>query len=98
MLESIIREVIVKHLLDNNLLTTKQFGFIKGRSTQLQLLTFLDEVFNSLDADPDRGAVDTIYLDYSKAFDTVPLRRLLHNTVHRQADIWQKTHFLQSLD
>ena len=78
MLESIIREVVVKHLLDNNLLTTKQFGFIKGRSTQLQLLTFLDEVFSSLDADPDGGAVDTIYLDYSKAFDTVPLRRLLH--------------------
>ena len=78
LLEGIIREAVVKHLLDNNLLTTKQFGFLKGRSTQLQLLTFLDHVATSLEADPEGGAVDTIYLDYMKAFDTVPLRRLLH--------------------
>ena len=66
------------HLLNHNLLSNKQFGFLKGRSTQLQLLTFLDYVATSLEADPDGGAVDTIYLDYQKAFDTVPLRRLLH--------------------
>jgi len=28
----------MKHLLDNNLLSNKQYGFIKGRSTMLQLL------------------------------------------------------------
>ena len=58
----------------NNLLSNKQFGFIGGRSTTFQLLTFLDECVKTL---PRGDTVDTVYLDFSKAFDTVPHRRLV---------------------
>ena len=67
LLESIIREDLVKHLLEHNLLTNKQFGFIKGRSTQLQLLTFLDKIATSLAEgypSPPPQSIDAIYLDY----------------------------------
>ena len=60
------------------MLSTRQFGFIKGRSTTLQLLTYLDEVAEFLAQGKARGAVDVVYLDYQKAFDTVPHRRLIH--------------------
>ena len=40
-----------------------------------KLLTFLDQAATHLVAG---GAVDTIYLDYQKAFDTVPHKRLLY--------------------
>ena len=73
-LESVVREAVLDHLCRNNLLSNKQFGFIGGRSTILQLLTFLDECVETL----ARGdTVDTVYLDFSKAFDTVPHRRLI---------------------
>jgi len=36
--ESLIRDHIMSYLLENDLLSTKQYGFIKGWSTMLQLL------------------------------------------------------------
>ncbi|MEW8546049.1 MAG: hypothetical protein AB2693_21205 [Candidatus Thiodiazotropha sp.] len=51
-----------------------QHGFIKGKSCVTQLLEFIEEVTESI----DRGdEVDVIYLDFYKAFDKVPHRRLL---------------------
>jgi len=37
-IESMIRDNILKHMFDNNLFSSKQYGFIKGRSMSLQLL------------------------------------------------------------
>jgi len=37
-MEAIIRDKILSHFKVNMLFTDKQFGFIKGRSTTLQLL------------------------------------------------------------
>ena len=54
-LEDLVREEVVSHLITNNLLTKRQFGFIKGRSTVLQLLTFIDEAARSLAAGGGRG-------------------------------------------
>ena len=73
-METFIRDHIVSHLLENNLLSKKQFGFITGRSTSLQLLHYLDECLSTT---AKGGVVDAIYLDFAKAFDTVPHRRLL---------------------
>ena len=74
LLEQIIRKHIVNHMNSNNLFTPKQFGFISGRSTVLQLLSVLDKWTEAL----DRGEeIDCIYMDFSKAFDTVPHRRLV---------------------
>ena len=42
-MEKLVREIIVKHMSANKLFSNKQFGFISGRSTTLQLLQVMDE-------------------------------------------------------
>ena len=74
LLEKIIRHVIVQHLTIHNLLSDCQFGFRKNRNTVIQLLSVLEDWTEALDKDLQ---VDTIYLDFKKAFDSVPHRRLL---------------------
>ena len=74
LMESFIRDKIMKHLVDNNLLSSKQHGFISGRSTVTQLLNYLDICAQHI---ASGNVVDTIYLDFEKAFDTVPHLRLL---------------------
>ena len=73
-MERFIKEEIMNHVTNNKLLSTKQYGFISGRSTTTQLLRYLDECINNI---VDGGVLDTIYLDFAKAFDTIPHRRLL---------------------
>ena len=48
-LESIIREQIIKHMWDQKLVCDKQSGFISGRLTVLQLLVVLDKWTEILD-------------------------------------------------
>ena len=73
-IEKIIRDEIVTHMKTNNLFSDKQFGFISGRSTVLQLLHVLDKWTKSI----NKGhSSDVIYMDHQEAFDTVPHRRLL---------------------
>ena len=51
-----------------------QFGFLKGRSTSLQWLNIMNDWTSSI----ENGTFnDCIYLDYQKAFDTVPHNRLI---------------------
>ena len=57
-----------------SLLSEFQFGFVKGRSTSLQLLKILNDWTESIE---NGKFSDCIYLDYQKAFDTVPHQRLL---------------------
>jgi hypothetical protein len=74
LLESIIEEEITKHLTENSLINESQHGFMKGRSCATNLIEFMEVVTKAV----DRGeAVDIFYLDFSKAFDTVPKERLL---------------------
>ena len=64
----------MSHLIDNNLITRHQYGFIPGRSTTTQLLNYLNDCIETL---AEGNVTDTIYFDFSKAFDTVPHQRLL---------------------
>ena len=64
----------MRHMTINKLLSSKQYGFISGRSTITQLLKYLE----SFDKFVNGEVIDTIYLDFAKAFGTVPHRRLLH--------------------
>ena len=73
-MESIVREHIIKYMQVNKLFSPNQYGFITGRSTVLQLLTVLDKWSEALDMGL---SVDCIYMDFQKAFDTVPHRRLI---------------------
>ena len=72
--ETFIRDTLCSHLSKNNLLSSDQFGFCKGRSCVTQLLSTLYDWFAFLDLNIP---VDAIYLDFRKAFDTVPHKRLL---------------------
>jgi hypothetical protein len=42
-LEAMVRDHIMHHMLSQNLFTEKQFGFIPGRSTVFQLLPVLEK-------------------------------------------------------
>lgn len=74
-LESIIRDAIIKHMNDNNMFSPKQFGFLSKRSTVLQLIRVLDIWSEILE---QGGSIDAIYMDFMKAFDKVPHRRLVY--------------------
>ena len=67
-------DAVIEHLDSNNLLWDRQQGFVQGRSGSTQLLACLDIWSRTLD---ERGSLDAIYLDFQKAFDTVPHKRLL---------------------
>ena len=69
-----IKHSIVKHMEENNLLSKNQHGFLKGRSTTTQLLSYLTECVEIVS---DGGIVDAICFDFAKAFDSVPHQRLL---------------------
>ena len=72
--ETFLRDALCSHLLTNKLLSPHQFGFCKGRSCTTQLLVTINDWLFYLD---QNIPVDAIYLDFRKAFDTVPLKRLL---------------------
>lgn len=74
LMEKLIRNALLRHLIDNELLSSYQHGFVQGRSCMTQLLQVLDKWSEILD---EGGSVDVIYLDLAKAFDTVPHQRLL---------------------
>ena len=74
-MERIIRDELVDHMNRKNLFCIlDQQGFIKGKSYVTQLLEFMEDITEAIDQGHE---VDVIYLDYSKAFDKVPHKRLL---------------------
>ena len=75
MLESILRDKISVFLTQHNVITTHQHGFVQGRSCLSNLLRSLEDWTFSLD---NGHGVDVVFLDFQKAFDTVPYHRLLH--------------------
>ena len=62
------------HMVENQLLTKCQHGFINGRSCVTQLLGVLDKWTEALDMGNN---MDAVYLDFAKAFDSVPHHRLM---------------------
>jgi hypothetical protein len=74
LMESIIRDNLMAHFLDNGLFSKRQFGFLKRRSTVTQLLQILDDWTDRLELG---GRIDVVYTDLEKAFDKVPHRRLI---------------------
>jgi hypothetical protein len=74
-MEKIVKSSIINYIDANNILSERQYGFVPGRSTTLQLLKVTEHWTDILDKG---GAVDVIYLDFKKAFDSVPHYRLLH--------------------
>jgi hypothetical protein len=70
--ESIVKDRLMNHLLENRLVIgDSQHGFMPGKSCTTNLVEFMDFVTEAV----DKGkSVDIFYLDFSKAFDKVPPR------------------------
>ena len=67
-MEKCIYNELTVYLEKNNLLSSRQFGFRNGKSTELAATLFFDDVHRAM----DRGELTgTIFIDLSKAFDTV---------------------------
>jgi len=64
-MESIIKGNILRHILDSNLVSPFQDGFLPGRSCSTQLLNIMDHFAKALDKG---NCVDVINLDFQKAF------------------------------
>lgn len=78
-MERIIANDLVNFTLTNKIIPDTQHGFLPRRSTTTNLLSCLNSWTSSI----DKGqSVDVFYLDFSKAFDRVPKRRLLHKLEH----------------
>ena len=78
-MESIIKDDIYAYMVSNKLLTNLQHGFVPGKSCQSNLLLMLNFLTESIENETD---TDLVYLDFAKAFDSVPHNRLickLHN-------------------
>jgi len=73
-MERFILSGLTRHVKDSQGIRPSQRGFVKDRSCLTNLISFCDQVTRLV----DKGkAVDVIYLDFSKAFDTAPHSILL---------------------
>ena len=74
-LEKYVQSHVFSYLMENNLLTTAQSGFIPQDSTVYQLTSIYDDFCKFLD---DKTTAQVIFFDISKAFDKVWHRALLY--------------------
>ena len=64
---------MMQYLLSNSLLASQQHGFVPKKACVTKLLEAVDIVTSELASE---CPVDLVYLDFAKAFDTVPHKRL----------------------
>ncbi|CAM4613984.1 unnamed protein product, partial [Lepidochelys kempii] len=67
-MEQVLKESILKHSEERKVIRNSQHGFTKGKSCLTNLIAFYDEITGSVG---EGKAVDVLFLDFSKAFDTV---------------------------
>ena len=78
-LEKVILKQLIEYFTDNNILYTSQYGFRKKRSTEHAILELTDTILKHMD---QNVTPTTIFLDLSKAFDTLDHHILLHKLKH----------------
>ena len=74
LMESIVRDQIVEHMVTNKIFSKKQHGFVPLRDCMSNLITCMELWTTMIEAG---DAVDVLYTDFSKAFDSVPHQRLM---------------------
>ena len=84
----------MRHLDVHKILHDAQHGFRKRRSCESQLILTVQDLAKNID---NRGQTDLILLDFSKAFDKVPHKRLLYKINYygvRNSTLWWIGDFL----
>ncbi|KAJ7409653.1 RNA-directed DNA polymerase from mobile element jockey-like protein [Willisornis vidua] len=91
-MEQIVLTTITQNLQDGQGLRPSQYRFRKGRSCLTNLITFYDQVTHLVD---EGKAVDVVYLDFSKAFDTfshnILLEKLVAHGLDKRTLCWVKS-------
>ena len=84
--EQIISGAIMDQLKVNQEIRASQHGLTNGRSYLTNLISFYDKVTHLVD---EGKVIGVVYLDFSKAFDTVP-----HNILRRSwlPMVWMSVH------
>ena len=78
-MEHILYSNIINHLDENNILTDMQHGFRKNHSCESQLLLSVNDFAINMN---NGEQIDSILLDFSKAFDKVNHRKLCQKLHH----------------
>ena len=91
-MESCIREGLIEHLYEHQLLQPSQHGFMSNKSCLTNLLELLEDVTKYID---DGHPVDIIYLDFAKAFDKVP-HKLLIEKLRKKGIIGQLSDWIEN--
>ena len=78
-MEHIVFHHIMGHLDTHHVLVDYQHGFRRGHSCETQLITVIEQLARNLDSSMQ---TDLLLLDFSKAFDAVPRKRLLMKLEH----------------
>jgi len=73
--ERVLKQQMLAYLLENNLITRQQSGFLSKCSTCTQLLDSVNDWTLTV---RDRRSVDVIYFDFAEAFDSVSRPKLVH--------------------
>ncbi|PKU45836.1 rna-directed dna polymerase from mobile element jockey-like [Limosa lapponica baueri] len=94
-MERIILSEVSQQAQDSKGIRTSQHGFMKRRSCLTNLISFYDHGTRLLNAGK---AVDVIYLDFGKVFDTVPhsvlLEKLANHGIDKCTLHWVKTSWM----
>ena len=75
-LERIIADCVMLYLVKNNIVTTKQHGFMKGKSFTTNLLEYLDVLTNH---NFNGKAVDVLYTDFKKLWTVFLMENYVQN-------------------
>ncbi len=78
-LERLMFNRLIKHLIENDILFPYQFGFRKGYSTTLALAEITQNIYENL---MKKQTTCGVFLDLSKAFDTIDHRILMKKLHH----------------
>uniref|UniRef100_A0A914YHH1 Reverse transcriptase domain-containing protein n=1 Tax=Panagrolaimus superbus TaxID=310955 RepID=A0A914YHH1_9BILA len=72
--ERVLKIYILQHLKEINFLPKQQFGFRNGYSTTKQLISYFEFIYLKVSSGE---TIDVIYFDFVKAFDKIPIQKLI---------------------
>lgn len=76
--EKVVLYQLSEYIENSSIYNSTQSGFRKGHSTQTMLLSFKDNIQKAL----NRNEITmSVFIDYSKAFDTIDHQNLLKKTI-----------------